>query len=135
VRKEIVDSLVEDLEGSGAFKKVYKNIVPVWTQVKSMPAAAVIYEEEKKDPDNISNRNCYYVGIVNIVLYNKQSKNSYEDILSDLIDLVYQIINDNEFLCYKVIDSSVASMKRDGGIAHPYSIAQIKVEVRYKLSV
>jgi beta-mannanase len=135
MRRKIVDSLVTDLEDSGEFKKVYRNIVPVWSQVKSLPAVAVIYEQEKKDPDNITNKACYYIGIVNIYVYNKQPKTKYDDILSDLIDIVYKVVQENDVLCNYVISAEVAEMKRDGGIAHPYSIAQIQVEVRYKLSL
>jgi hypothetical protein len=133
MRRKIVDSLIEDLENSGEFKVVYKNIVPVWTQVKSFPAVSVIYESETKDADNSSSRSCYYIGNVNIFIYNKQPKNKFEDILTDLIDVVYKVVEDNKVLCCEVISSDVSSMKREGGLIHPYAVAEVKLLVRYKL--
>ncbi len=135
MRRRIVDSIADDLAADGAFKKVYKNIVPVWTQVKSFPAVAVIYESEQKDLENMSSRACYYDGIVQVYIYNKQPKTRYDDILTDLIDVVYKILEDNQVLCCEVISSDVASMKREGGLIHPYAVAEIKVVVRYKLTL
>lgn len=135
MRRRIIDSLAEDFSASGSFKRVYKNIVPVWTQVKSFPAIAVIYESEEKQLDNQSSRSCYYVGEVNVFIYNKQSKTKFDDILTDLIDEVYTIIEDNQVLCCEVIDSDVTRMKREGGMIHPYAVAQIKIRVRYKLTL
>jgi hypothetical protein len=135
MRREIVDSLVEDLKASGVFESVYKNIVPVWTQVKQFPAVAVIYEAEQKDPENITTRACYYIGTLSIYIYNKQPKNQFEDILSDLIDTVYKVIDDNKVLCCEVLSSDVTSMKRESGMIHPFAMAEIKVQVRYKLTL
>jgi hypothetical protein len=135
MRKRVVDTLVADLEASGLFKRVYKNVVPVWTQVKSFPAVAVIYESEEKELENSSSRSCYYNGIVNVYIYNKQAKNKFEDILTDLIDEVYTIIENNNVLCCEVISSDVARMKREGGLIHPYSVAEVKIVVRYKLTL
>lgn len=135
MREEIVDSLVTDLEGSGVFKRVYKNLGLHWSQIKEFPAAAVIYESEEKELDNLSSRACYYKGVIQIAVYNKQPKNKYDDILSELIDEVYRVIENNEILCCKVVRADVAGFKRDGGIAHPHAVALISVYVRYKLAL
>jgi len=135
MRRRIVDSLAEDFERSGLFKRVFKNIVPVWTQVKAFPAISVIYESEEKDLENMSSRACYYTGKVNVYIYNKQPKNKFDDILTDLIDEVYTIIEDNDILCCEVIRSDVSRMKREGGLIHPYAVAEIQIAVRYKLTL
>jgi len=135
IRQEIVDAIIADLEADGSFKRIYKNITPTWTQIKRFPAASVVYAEEIKDPDNITSNSCYYVGTVSIFVFNKQAKDKFEDILSDLITTIYKVITENDFLCTKVISADVSEMKRDGGIIHPYSVAEIRLEVRYKLAL
>jgi hypothetical protein len=135
IRNDVVDYLIEDLKGTGEFKKVYKNIVPVWSQVKSFPAVAVIYESEEKESDSISSKSCYYVGTVKIYIYNKQTKTKFDDILTDLIDTVYKVVEENDLLCNYVVSSDIASMKREGGLIHPYAVAEIQILVRYKLSL
>ncbi len=132
-RKDIVDELASDFEATAEFKKVYKNIVPVWTQVPSFPAIAVLYEGEEKDRGNMVNSCANITGKVYIYIYNQQeSERDFEDILSDLIDLVYSIIEENEYIKCNAIDSMVSSMKRDGGLVHPYALCQIAVEVKYR---
>jgi len=129
-RQEAVDELINDLKGTNEFRDVYKNVVPVWTQVPSFPVAAVLYESETKDRDNMVNSCSNIVGKLFVYIYNKQdSERQFEDILSDYIDLVYEIVEQNEYLKCNTIDCTVSSMKRDGGILHPYSICQIQIDV------
>jgi len=135
VREDIVNSLLEDLKATGEFKKLYKNVVPVWSQVKMFPAVAVIYEMEEKESDSSSSRSCYYKGTIKVYLYNKQPKTKYDDILSSLIDVVYKVVEENDMLCNFVISADVARMKREGGLVHPYAIAELQIDVRYKLTL
>ena len=131
MRIEIIDDIVTAINNTAQFKKTYKNIVPVWTDVKQFPACAVMYESEEKQRDNLTNSKAYYIGKIGIFIYNKQSKTSYKDNLSDLIEEVYSIIEGVRWLKYKVVDATVSQMKRDGGIIHPYSMANIIVEIKY----
>ena len=131
MRIEIIDDIITAINNTAQFKKTYKNIVPVWTDVKQFPACAVMYESEEKQRDNLTNSKAYYIGKIGIFIYNKQSKTSYKDNLSDLIEEVYSVIEDIRWLKYKVVDATVSQMKRDGGIIHPYSMANIIVEIKY----
>jgi hypothetical protein len=132
MRREIVEAIVEGLEDSGEFKRVYKNVGLHWSQIREFPAAAVIYESEEKDLDNSTNRSNYFKGNVQIILYNKQPKTSYDDILTDLIDETYKVIDDSEFLRCNTISTDASSFKRDGGLAWPYAVAVLDLEVRFK---
>ncbi len=131
VRKQAVEELVADFEASGLFKKVYKNIVPVWTNVNKVPAVAVIYATETADRDNVTNNKVKYYGNIYVYIYNKQGSTKYEDNLTDLIEEAQRIVMENEFLRCNTIETIVAEMKRDGGTIHPWSMAQLRVEIKY----
>jgi hypothetical protein len=131
IRKQIVEELVTELENSALFKKVYKNIVPVWTKVTNVPAAAVIYATEEAARHNNTSSKMRYYGNVYIYIYNKQSSNKYEDNLTELIDEVQRIVLNNEYLRCNTIETIMAELKRDGGTIHPWSMAQLKIEVSY----
>jgi hypothetical protein len=131
VRKEAVEQLVADFEASGLFKKVYKNIVPVWTSIHKTPAAAVIYSTELADRDNFTNNKVKYYGNIYVYIYNKQAATKYEDNLTELIDEAQRIIMENEYLRCNTIETIMAELKRDGGTIHPWSMAQLRIEVTY----
>ena len=131
VRKDIVEELSNDLEATGEFKSIFKNIVPVWTNVSNMPAVAVLYESEEASKHNSTNSKTMQNGRLLVYIYNRQSANDYEDILSDLIEVVRDTILDNEYIKCNTIDTIIASMKRDGGTIHPYAMVQIVVSVKY----
>jgi hypothetical protein len=131
VRKEAVEQLAADFEASGLFKKVYKNIVPVWTKVTRVPAISVIYSTEEADRDNFTNNKVRYYGNIYVYIYNKQGATKYEDNLTDLIEEVQRIIMENEYLRCNTIETIMAELKRDGGTIHPWSMAQLKVEISY----
>ncbi len=131
MKKEIVEKLIENLNNTGQFKQIFKNIVPVWTNVKRFPAVAVMYEGEEKERDNLTNSKAYYVGNISVYVFNKQGRNDYEDILSDYIELVYSAVEQIRWQPMGVVDMTVSSMKREGGVVHPYAIARIDIEVRY----
>ena len=131
VRKEAVNAIAKDLYSTGEFKKIYKNIVPVWTNVSNMPAVAVLYESDEASRDNITNSRMMFNGKILIYIYNRQSANEYEDILSELIELVKDKIIDNEYLRCETVDTVVSGMKRDGGTIHPYAMVQLTVSVKF----
>jgi len=131
MRKKIVEKILEGLQNKKAFVKLYKNIVPLWTQIDRFPAVSVMYESEEKERDNLTNNKAYYVGNISVYVFNKQARNQYEDILSDLIDVVYEVVEEIRWQPMGVVDMTVSSMKREGGVVHPYAIAKIDIEVRY----
>ena len=131
VRKDAVDAIAKDLYDTGEFKKIFKNIVPVWTNVSNMPAVAILYESDLAARDNLTNSRMMYNGVIKIYIYNRQSANDYEDILSELIEVVKEKIIDNEYLRCNTVDTVVSGMKRDGGTIHPYSMVQITVSIKF----
>lgn len=136
MRVKLVETILSDLKKSKRYKNLYKNIVPLWTDIPRFPAVSVLYESEHKDLSRLSGNRFYYEGIILIYLFNKQkSANSYEDVLSDFITETYTLIKNNTYLRNNTIDCSVAEMKREGGIVHPYAIAQIKITVKYQQTV
>ncbi len=128
---EAVDQIMKDLYDSGEFKKMYKNIVPVWTNVAAMPAVSVLYESELAGRDNLTNSRMMYTGVIQIYIYNRQSANEYEDILSELIEVVRDIVITNEYLRCNSVDAIISGMKRDGGTVHPYAMAQLTLSVKF----
>ena len=131
MRKEVIEKLINNLKETNQFKRIYKNIVPVWTQVKSFPAVSVIYESEEKERDNLTNAKALYNGHISIYVFNKQARNTYEDILSDLIDSVYAAIEKIRWQPMGVIDMTISSMKRESGVVHPFAIARLDIDVRF----
>jgi len=130
-RKEAVNALVTDLESSTSFKRVYRNIVPIWTKVSSVPAVAVLYSEEEISRDNISSKKVRREGSIVIYIYNKQRASEYEDILTELIEEVEAIVINNEYLQCNTIECVVGGVKVDGGTIHPYSMAQLRVDITF----
>ena len=135
MKKELIEEIITKINETQKFKKIYKNIVPVWTDIRQFPACAVMYESEEKERNNITNSKAYYIGNIGIFVFSKQSKTTYEDILSDLIETVYDVIENIRWTKHKIIDATVSKMKRDGGIVHPYAVANIVVEIRYIKSI
>jgi hypothetical protein len=135
VKKEIVEEIIKRVEEKGIFKKIYKNIIPIWTNIQQFPAFAILYEKEKKERHNLTNRKAYFIGEISIFIFNKQPQNKYDDILSDLIEEVYSVIEDIRWENFNIVDATLSEMKREGGIVHPYAIATITVQIRYIKSI
>jgi hypothetical protein len=67
-----------------------------------------------------------------IYITNKQKhSDDFEDILSTLITKVEFLIDRNEFLKCNTIETLVTNIKQDGGILHPYAVAQLTVTINY----
>ena len=111
-----------------AFVNVITNNIPVWTAVKSTPTLALYIEsskyENKKGYSTVESEVIVYV-------YNRHRTNtvSSDDILSDLISVVRSTVR-----CIKdsnILDIGVTSSQRDGGTIHPYTMAEIVINVSY----
>ena len=131
MREESVEQLVADFEASPLFRKVYKNIVPIWTKISRPPAVAVLYSEEEAHRENFTNNKLRYNGTILIYIYNRQASTKFEDNLTDLIEETHRIVMENEYLKCNTIETVISSMKRDGGTIHPYSMAQLVVSISY----
>jgi len=131
MREESVEQLVADFEASPLFRKVYKNIVPIWTKVSRPPAVAVLYSEEEAHRENFTNNKLRYNGTILIYIYNRQASTKFEDNLTDLIEETHRIVMENEYLKCNTIETVISSMKRDGGTIHPYSMAQLVISISY----
>ena len=137
MRKVILNELVKGLENLNLFKKIYTNSAPLWTQIKQFPTCSVIYDTDEVNREFITCSNkMRYHGKISIVIYaRRKNTNEYDDVLSDLIDSVETNINSNTTLQDLVIDCIVASIKQDGGVLHPHSMALIDVEVNYQKNI
>lgn len=131
MRIEIINSVVEDLERTKKFKRIYGNNIPMWTDVKDFPTVALVYESDMMDRDNLVNSKAIVNAIIPVYIYNKQRTSDYEDNLSELVELVQKTIENNVFLRTNTIESIITDFKRDGGMLHPYSVAQLNLKVKY----
>ena len=124
------------LSDSTKFKQVYKNIVPIWTKVKKMPSIAIANAYESTARQTISSCRARTEAVVDIYIYAKQkSTNSYEDVLSELIEEVEQALNSDTELQGMVVDCLVTGVKQDAGMLHPFTMAQLEVSVSYLKTV
>jgi len=132
-RKDVFNAVVKALQDTGLFATVYKNHIPVWTQVTNFPSVAITWEQEKREVTGTgaSCRDRIY-GELTIYLYARQpAKNSYEDVLSDLIDAVDLSIKSSTELQSLVNVAEIDSVRQDGGILHPHAMALVSVNVDY----
>lgn len=131
MRLEIINAVVSDLERTKKFKKIYKNIIPMWTDVKDFPAVGLVYETDQMERNNLVNSKAYVIATIPICIYNKQKTSDYDDNLSEYVEIVQKVIETNEFLRNNTIEAIVSDFKRDGGMLLPYSVAQLTLKVKY----
>lgn len=131
MRIEIIDNIVKDLEQTRKFRKIYKNTIPMWTDVKDFPAVGIVYEADQMDRENLVNSKAYVVAKIPICVYNKQKASDFDDNLSEYVEIVQKVVEKNEFLRYNTVEAIVSDFKRDGGMLLPYSVAQLTLTVRY----
>lgn len=131
MRVELIDSIVEDLLRVRDFRKVYKNTIPMWTDVREFPAVGIIYESDQMERENLVNGKAFVVAKVPIYIYNKQKNSDITDNLSGYVEIVQNIVEKNEFLRYNTVEAIVTDFKRDGGMLLPYSVAQLILTIRY----
>jgi hypothetical protein len=132
-RKDVFDSVVTALESSGVFSTIYKNNIPVWTQVTNFPSVALVWEKEDRETTG-TGAGCRVriYGELTIYLYARQpAKNSYEDVLSDLIDAVDVALKSSTELQSLVNVAEIESIRQDGGILHPHAMALVSVNMDY----
>lgn len=116
------------IDRRNAFVQVITNNIPVWTAVKSTPTLALYLESSKyvtkKGYTNVSSE-------VIVYLYNRHRTNtvSSEDILSDLIHVVRNAVRN--ITDPNILSIDVTSAQRDGGTIHPYTMAELVINVNY----
>jgi len=132
MRLEILERVSLILNNSNKFKHTYKNIVPIWTKVKKLPAVAVVNTHETTRRQDISSCRVKTDSVLDIYIYAKQtSSNSYDDVLSELITEVETLINGDVELQGMVVDCLVTGVKQDAGMLHPFAMAQLEVSISY----
>jgi hypothetical protein len=131
MRTEVIDAICVDLENTRQFKKVYKNIIPVWTDIKEFPAIAIVYESDTVNRENLTNSKAFISANIPIYIYNKQRGSNTEDNLSDLVEVTQGVIEANTYIKTNCVEGMITSFKRDGGLLMPYSIAQLQLQIRY----
>lgn len=131
MRLDIINAVVSDLERTKKFRKIYKNIIPMWTDVKDFPAVGLVYETDQMERNNLVNSKAYVIATIPICIYNKQKTSDYDDNLSEYVEIVQKVIETSEFLRNNTIEAIVSDFKRDGGMLLPYSVAQLTLKVKY----
>lgn len=132
IREELLELVVKDLTNTRHFKRVYKNVVPIWTQVDRFPSVAVTYDYETNKRNDSSSCKVRTTGNITIYVYGKQNNSAaFEDVLSESITIVEDSINNNTALQEKVIDCLVFSVKQDAGMLHPHAMAELVVNLDY----
>jgi hypothetical protein len=131
MRIEIIESLIADLERTKKFRKIYKNTIPMWNEVKDFPAVGVVYESDQMDRSNLVNSKAFTLATIPIFVYNKQRGSDVEDNLSELVEVVQKVVESNQLLKTQTIEAMITDFKRDGGMLMPYSVAQLILKVKY----
>jgi hypothetical protein len=131
MRIEMITKLIDDLQQTRQFKKLYNNIIPAWSDVNQFPAVAVLYEKDNKSRENMSNGKVKVDATIPIYIYNRQKNLESKDTLSELVEIVESVVENNEFLRCNTIESIITDFKRDGGLIMPYSVAQLVLKVTY----
>jgi len=132
MRKEILNALETALVNSNLFKKVYKGVLPPLPSVNSFPAIAIAIDKERRERVNIPG--CQFQSELNIIgiIYNRVSKTTYDDVLSDLIYGVENVIQSDVTLNDLVIDIYVKEIVQDGGLLHPYQLAELHIVAYFR---
>lgn len=131
MRIEIIESIIADLERTKKFRKIYKNDIPLWSEVKDFPAVGIVYESDKTERANLTNGKVFVLATIPIYIYNKQRGTDPNDNLSEFVEVVQSVIEKNEFLKCNTVDAMIVDFKRDGGMLKPYSVAQLILKTKY----
>jgi len=130
-RKDIFDTLSNEILDSDIFKDVFKGIAPPITNVKNFPACAVVITKENKDFMNMSCNDLEVEMDVSLFIYNYHYKGDYSDILGDLIDQTQDVLRNSTDLQKLTISVLPAEIYNDGGILYPYAMGEIKLKIKY----
>jgi hypothetical protein len=131
-REDVFEALCAALEATNVFSEIYKNHIPVWTQVNNFPSVALVWEEENWENTGTGACRTRIYGELTIYVYARQpAKNSYKDILSDLIEVLDTSIKGAAELQSLVNVAEIMSVKQDGGMLHPYAMAMVSVSLDY----
>jgi len=130
LRKDIFNRVVEIIENIPDIKKVYRGVVPTWGNVRNFPACAVWIESVDIEPENMM---CRFSNNINlsIFIYHKHKGNTYDDILSDIIDSIENAIKNDETLQSMVTHCYPSNIAQDGGVLYPYTMAELQYKIGY----
>jgi len=129
-RKDILDKLFDIVKNTSSLKAYYRGVAPTWGNVRMFPACAMILD---KETSVIQNYACDTRRVMNVlfIVYHKHTRNDYEDILSPVIDSLENNIQTNDDLKKLTVITRVKQITMDGGILHPYTLAELNLEVEY----
>jgi len=132
MRREIVDTLYDELNATNKFKQSYKNVIPAVAIVKRHPAFAVAVDTETRSKSDLAG--CRFENELTLIvmLYQQNRSHDFEDRISDLIDVVEDVVKNSQKLNDMVIDIWVSKITQDGGILHPNYVAEIEVKAIYR---
>jgi hypothetical protein len=129
-RKDILDKLYDIVKNTDSLKAAYRGVAPAWGNVRQFPACAMILDKEVSVLQNYACDTRRTMGIM-FVIYHKHTNNNYDDILSPIIDSLENNLMTNDDLKNLTVISRVKQITLDGGILHPYALAEVDLEVEY----
>jgi hypothetical protein len=129
-RKNILDKLYDIAKNIDSLKVVYQGVAPAWGNVRQFPACAIILDKEVSALQNYACDTRRKMNVL-FIIYHKHSNNDYDDILSPVIDSLENAIQTNTDLKDLTVISYVKQITLDGGILHPYAIAEVDLEIEY----
>ena len=129
-RKDILDKLYGIVTNTGSLKSYFRGVAPAWGNVRMFPACAMVLD---KEISVLSNYACDTRRTMNVlfIVYHKHTGNDYNDILSPIIDSLENNIQTNDDLKALTVITRVKQITMDGGILHPFTLAEINLEVEY----
>lgn len=129
-RKDILDKLYDILSNDDDFKVTYRGVAPAWGNVRQFPACAMIFDKEKSHLHDLACNTRREMNVL-FIIYHKHTNNNYDDILSPLIDNLESNIKQDTELRDLVVISTTEEVTMDGGILHPYAMAELNIYVEY----
>ena len=130
--KDLHDRVHEVLENITELRDVIKGVVPSPSQVRKFPSAAIDYVVTRRKDGPVQNT-MDTVEEIDIYIYNQQKVNKYDDILSDLVEVVDKALQTDTELNGLCIDNYVKEIVNDGGVLHESgrSVARLTLYLHY----
>lgn len=130
VSKELHNYIITTLKNLAEFKDVYDGIVPPPQKVRNFPSLAVDFAVVNRKKGKL--RGCMEVSEeIDIYIYNTQASNKYEDIVSDLVEVVDNALRQDSNLKERCIDNYIMDVRSDAGILHPRTVVKLTLLLRY----
>lgn len=129
-RKDILDKLNDIMVNDSDFNVTYRGVAPAWGNVRQFPACAMIFDKEKSHLHDLACNTRREMNVL-FIIYHRHTNNDYNDILSPLIDKLESKIKKNTDLQDLAVIATTEEVTMDGGILHPFAMAELNIYVEY----